>query len=303
MDGNITGENDERVGLYVDDNNEVEHWIEIEFGGEIMYHDQSGYSDDPAKRTDEENEHVEQARRFARYHVYRERGYDTLPALEHPDNLTAAALVVGQLSLERIEAYFGDYYQQLRSHGGHTAPAVEIPAAVEERDYLFYQKDLYLGTALEEFEQFEWRDGVFQPVTDSVTDVDPASVADRAVVAVSGVHIRWLDWSATEHVVRHDEPALERDPTVRFECRPFVPDSLDSFRDALVHNLACQARDCYIGMGIAPPEEMRVQGFGTYEYYIRYQKLDSMYQPYHQRNATITDWQEATTPNGHFPLE
>jgi len=35
MNGNITGENDERVGVYVYDENDIEHWIEIEFDGDI----------------------------------------------------------------------------------------------------------------------------------------------------------------------------------------------------------------------------------------------------------------------------
>ncbi|PYZ02522.1 hypothetical protein C8039_18400, partial [Halogeometricum sp. wsp3] len=52
------------------------HGIHVGFDGEVTYHEQDGYPDDPDKRTSEENEHVNQARRYAKYYVFAQRGYD-----------------------------------------------------------------------------------------------------------------------------------------------------------------------------------------------------------------------------------
>ncbi|WP_239524460.1 hypothetical protein [Halogeometricum borinquense] len=83
MDAIITGES-ERIGLSVIDNNDVEHLIEMNESGEIKYHDQDGYPDDPCERARAENIHVNQARRFAKYWVYRKRGYDTASSAVRP---------------------------------------------------------------------------------------------------------------------------------------------------------------------------------------------------------------------------
>ena len=108
MNANITGENDERVGLYVTDNNDVEHWIEMEFDGEIKYHEQDGYPDDPDDRTGDGNEHVNQARRYAKYYVYQERGYDTLPWDLDYERFQTVQGTLEELSTGDIEEYFGD---------------------------------------------------------------------------------------------------------------------------------------------------------------------------------------------------
>jgi len=84
MRANITGENDERIGLYVYDSNDVEHWIEMEFDGEIKYHEQDGYPDDPHDRTLNERGRVLQARDFARHHVWQETEYEPFPVEKKP---------------------------------------------------------------------------------------------------------------------------------------------------------------------------------------------------------------------------
>jgi hypothetical protein len=76
---------------------------------------------------------------------------------------------------------------------------------------------------------------------------------------------------------------------------PVEPGSLTDFQRQLVHHLKCQIRDCYVGMGIAPPEPVRVPGPGLYNFLARYQSLD-LYQPYHDPDARIRRWQEPFTP-------
>ncbi|WP_253738929.1 hypothetical protein [Halohasta salina] len=84
MNGKIIDEDDRGIGVRVTDNNQVNHTVAVGFDGTIQGHSQDGYHDEAAKRTHDDNERVEQARRFARYYVFQERGYDTLRPLKKP---------------------------------------------------------------------------------------------------------------------------------------------------------------------------------------------------------------------------
>lgn len=55
---------------------------------------------------------------------------------------------------------------------------------------------------------------------------------------------------------------------------PADPGSLEEFREYLDHHLRCQIRDCYVGMGLVPPEPYRVVGFGKFIYARRYDHYD-----------------------------
>ncbi len=55
---------------------------------------------------------------------------------------------------------------------------------------------------------------------------------------------------------------------------PADPGSLEEFREYLDHHLRCQIRDCYVGMGLVPPEPYRVVGFGNFIYARRYDHYD-----------------------------
>lgn len=149
MKPKITGENEERVGLSVIDTNDVEHLIEMEFDGEIKYHEQDGYPDDPSKRTDRGNEMVNQARKYARWHVYRERGYDTLGA-RNPDRIAATLLTVYGLYEGELEARFGPLYRQIRSvfDAGVQDP-VDLEPGVEDDLAVVYMQDVELGVELD----------------------------------------------------------------------------------------------------------------------------------------------------------
>src|SRR6056297_396755 len=113
MDAEITGENDERVGLYVYDNNGTKHWIEIEFQGEIKYHEQDGYPDDPDKRTSDGNEMVDQARDYAKWYVAQNTEYDTAPWYLRSDRIEQVKDAVANLSEDDLNRYFDHYYRQL----------------------------------------------------------------------------------------------------------------------------------------------------------------------------------------------
>ena len=77
---------------------------------------------------------------------------------------------------------------------------------------------------------------------------------------------------------------------------PDIDEEQMGFQRALLQHLRCQVRDCYIEMGIAPPEEFRVQGPGFYDNIGWYENHD-FYQNYYDTRATISDWQEEHTPD------
>lgn len=60
------------------------------------------------------------------------------------------------------------------------------------------------------------------------------------------------------------------------------------FHRRLVDHLRCQLRDCYVGMGLAPPRDLRVRGPGIAWFTHRYESADHR-QRYHDPDAVI-DW-------------
>jgi len=258
MKAEITGENEDSIGLHITDNNRSKHKIEMKkFGGEIYHHYQDEYPISPSDRTLEENEHVAQAQRFAKYHVYRQRGYDTMPPLPNPDRISAVAAFVDSLSLETFEEYFGEYYQQMLSHYDRAEPVVEVPDEAQNNP-LYYRKDVYLEISIDRLQSL-------------VTDTDQSafevlqSEHELSLEAVSGVHVMWSPASNQTETVTTDEPNIDRKPDARFELPPYEPDSLEAFRDDLIYHLRCQIRDCYLTMGVAPPEDLRIQGPGWFD--------------------------------------
>ncbi|RZV11760.1 hypothetical protein BDK88_0641 [Natrinema hispanicum] len=310
----ITGENDERVGVNLLDNNDIEHGIEMEFDGEIKYHEQDGYPDKFENRSlIDENEPVNQARRYARYYVNRERGYDTINWREDPDRILAAAVAVAELDRETVLEYFGGLYAQVRSHFGDADRPVPLPEGAAP-GHVSYQQDIYLGLADDtlasladlgdELEVSTLPDEPAQSIESLVARLLEAAPADAAVPepsdltidVTSGVHVRWDDASGQYHHERHGQPDLERDPDARFDVKPFAPDGVEDFQFQLVHNLCCQVRDCYIEMGVVPPEPFRIKGLGKHQIATLYEHYD-YYQRYHDPSATI-DW-DALEPAEH----
>ncbi|WP_026190385.1 hypothetical protein [Halomicrobium katesii] len=305
MQASIEGEDDEGCGLEVVDNNNIEHWIEIKYNSkDISYHEQEGYSDKAARRTEDENEHVNQARRFAKFYVYRERGYDTIDHTKNPDYVNAVREAIAALSDDEFQQYFGALYQQLQSHhNSSTDRLVDIPAGARADDAIVYELDVYLGVdvedesivdqvkALAEAHGLDFEDGM-QTVTDA-TESDLAdwdAVGDHllditdgdvplAINSVSGIHVGYPS-AAGEHEVQEAEDPLDREADARIELLPADPGSLDEFRAWLDHHLRSQVRDCFAGMGLMPPEPFQTVGFGKFIYARRYDHYD-LYPRFH----------------------
>ncbi|QRV13732.1 hypothetical protein JMJ58_12285 [Haloterrigena salifodinae] len=264
MNAQITGESDELVGLSVIDSNDIEHVLDIrKKDGEITGHEQDGYPDDPSERTYSEGEHVSQARRYAKYYVDQETEHDTLPWDLDADQFEAVRQALRALSSEEIEKYFGDLLAQSLSHyaddpdvdiGDTSRPEVLPAEQIGGEDAVIYKQEIYLDDS-------------------------------GAIEAVSDIGMTYYVARGERKTVwRGDTP--DRKPDARVELFPAPLVDPAPFRDYLVYNLRCQIRDCYLMMGLEPPEEYRVLGHGQYRFTGKYDSFD-IYPPYHDFNADI----------------
>lgn len=298
MNAEIIGENEDGVGVDIIDNNNVTHEISIEkCSGDIVYHSQDGYADQPSGRTVEESEYGSQARRYAKWHVYREREYDTVPPTNNPDRILAALAAVVSLSESEFTDQFCDLQAQIESHK-HDA-TVELPFEdVDPGDPLIYSKDIYLQQDPTTFDppvldQFLGRfDGESDcpeiPLTETL-DTGSFDALDFDIEAVSGLHYRHNDGLGNEQTVRGEDP-LDREPDATVELMAFDPDEIDSFHHYIVSHLAYQIRDCFLLMGVKPPEGFRAQGWGKYKGFTQ-QKFCPQYENYWSAEETIESWQ------------
>lgn len=308
IDGKRTTENGEtRIGITVNDNNNATHGIEMDVEGEIHIHQCEAYADEPRNRTPDENEHNEQARRYAKYYVYTERGYDTVDHIDNPDYINAVRQAISTLSDEEFEQFFGPLYTQLQSHHSGVDRPVDLPAGVQKPDAVVYKLDLYLGVDIAESGLTDQakllaegygldyeagtatRSGAVVDKTekqkwaefgDNLRDIADPDDIELEVSAVSGIHVGYPN-SRGEHEVQWADQPLDREPDARLELLPAEPGPLDEFRQYLDHHLRCQLRDCFVGMGLVPPDPFRTIGYGKFIYARRYDHYD-LYPKFHK---------------------
>lgn len=294
----ITGES-ERIGVKVQDNNGVDHGIEMDETGKIKYHEVDEYADKPAGRTREETEFGSQARQYAKWHVYRERGYDTLPRTENPDCILAGLLALAQLSEAMFDKQFEGLETQLRSH--YDGSTVELPFDdADPDDAIIYQHDLYLQPNPLEFDQpvldqFRAR---FDSQSDSSAIADPATLSATEmdalnfdIEAVSGRHAIHNDGLGKQQIAYGEQP-LDREPDARVELMAFDPAEVNSFQHYIVSNMAYQIRDRFLLMGLTPPAAFQAQGWGSYDGF-QAQKFCDLYEDYWSSEANIISWEPA----------
>ena len=311
MDAQVTGENEELIGLSVIDNNNAEHVLDLQkSNGDITGHQCEAYADHPRDRTADENEYNNQARRYARYYVYRERGYDTVDHAENPDYVNAIREAIADLSEAEFEQYIGPLHQQLRSHHDNSAERlVDLPTAVRAEDAVVYELDVYLGVdltddelsetaaAVADVQGLDYKTGTEQTISDIsqadlvdwqavgeavIEQTDPDSVP-LEIAAVSGIHVGYPN-AAGEHEVQRADSPLDRQPDATIELLPADPGPLSEFDAYLDHHLRCQVRDCFAGMGLLPPEPFQTVGFGKFTYARRYDHYE-LYPAFHTADA------------------
>lgn len=301
MKATLTAQNAEYVGLDVVDNEGVTHDLTLEkASGEIEYHEQDGYPDEADKRTREGNERVNQARRFARFYVFAEKGYDTVPASENPVRIDAVRTAIDAMDVDTFEELFGDLYEQLHyERGGGATPAIDVPP--EATDPCIYCQDVYLGIdPLETDVGRTLADAHGISPTDDATAVTPESLSGNElddwasftgeftgrvlgddvdlsdavyVEETSDLYVTYPDGADLREIDDHlDRP--DREPDAVLEFLPMDPEEPAFFKAFLDHYLRCQIRDCFVEMGLHPPEQYRVLGMGRFMSTWRYDNVD-----------------------------
>ena len=311
MQAKIIDEEDVWIGVQVTDNNGKQHRIAVEFDGNIRGHGQDSYPDLANKRSPEGNEYVEQARRFAQYYVYVDRGYDTVPSADHPERINAVRLAIQELSDTEFEALFGELHTQMLSYHEDVDQPIPVPSQAAGPDSVFYRQNVYLGIdpldtdiaadAADIASAYDL-DLSDETLEQSLDDLSAAAIedwqsvtgeiAERAtdqhieldsglyIDAVSSLYASYLDDHSDVTVTDPATDPFERAPDTLIELPPIDPGPLAEFRDYLDHHLKCQIRDCFISMGVEPPEQFRVLGTGRLKATVAYSLLD-MYPEYH----------------------
>jgi hypothetical protein len=322
MDALITGEDDGGIGLSVIDNNDVEHLISVDFDGEITYHEQDGYPDDPDERTTRGQELVLQTRRFAKFYVYRKRGYETVPAGRNPDRIALLALAVGSMSEDALLSTLGAYFQQLLHYEAEADAVVETPE-IPSGEITWLEKDIYLDPANDRVAQLtdqlagaeiladiEDSAGTAAEVVEILAEqgidvqAEARALGEAYIDAHGPLNVWWKDGplradrqsKTARGTGSHQIPDRDHDVRLQMFANVYPLDGIDTFRGSVIQHLRCQIRDCYIGMGIAPPEDARVQGPGIYDYIGFYKAVD-FYPRYNDTRVDIDYWQEEHTPD------
>ncbi|MEZ3114455.1 hypothetical protein RYH80_00750 [Halobaculum sp. MBLA0147] len=240
--------------------------------------------------------------------MFRERGYETVERAKTPEFVDAVRRSIASLSEESFEEYFGALYRQLRSHDDASVDRpLELPPAVPGEDNVVYSLDVFLGVDLAETDGADKLAATHGlDVTDAEALDDPSAVSRGALdawqefgeelvettpaeeltfemSAVSGIHVGYPN-ARGEHVVEKSDVPSERDPDATLELFAYAPDTLVDFRDFLDYHLRCQVRDCYVRMGLLPPEQFRVRGFGKFRATRRYDDYD-LYPNFHEQST------------------
>nr|WP_241432279.1 hypothetical protein [Halogeometricum borinquense] len=286
----------------MEDNSGNEHEIGVNSEGDIFHHADNVIPDNPSERSDKEDETFSQVRRFARYHVYREKGYDTIPTDENPDRIAAVLLAIIDLDDEEFENRFKPLYKQVMSHERpDVEPSLDLPDSVYHGGEPCYKQNIYLEESLEEMKSTVSEQLVESIGQEQITEVLQADSGDFFSRAASlfggpngnygGLTIDGISGIDTVHLVdgkeqtiKSDDP-FERGPDARLELYPSNFD-FEAFRFYIGYNLICQIRDCFIGMGVEPPAQYRVLGPGKDKYTGKYHAFD-FYPEYHNPGATI----------------
>ncbi|WP_363463919.1 hypothetical protein [Halogeometricum borinquense] len=301
MNGKIIGEDQKGVALFVEDNSGNEHEIGVSSDGNIFHHADDVIPDNPSERSDKEDETFSQVRRFARWHVYREKGYDTVPASENPDRIAGVLLALLNLDQAEFEKYFGTLCRQVGSRDlPDVEPPLDLPPEVYNEQFIVYHQHVYLEDDLETIQQ-EIRQagsGVLteQTIQELVTTdsqnffskasslLGDESLTDLSIEGVSGVHTRYFEDTNEDRIIESDDP-FDREPDACIELFPteLTPEFYGLY---IVNNLICQIRDCYIGIGVEPPAQYRILGPGKDKYTGKYYHFD-FYPEYFDHEAEI----------------
>lgn len=327
MHATIQSETDDDIELTVTDTNETSHELALDWDGEVTRHRTRNGSGALVDRTEETTEALLQVRRFAKYYLYRERGvamltpYAGWERITYPERLAVAALVIGSMSPETVASELDASYHQRAHPSVAGSGPVEPPADCEDPACQLIEQDVYIDidpfvtqALLDTLVELEALGGLRQlmdmyprkddtrlldriegilsepPGGQAVTGTGTEASGVPAITGVSPVRVHWQTADGTRVESSGEFDASD----ARIGCRLQLPGagkpvrSVPAFQRLVVDHLLCQMRDCYVGMGLAPPRDLRVLGPGIAALSAEYEREET-YQSYHDTDAVV-DW-------------
>jgi hypothetical protein len=207
--------------------------------GEVYAHDPGEFHRGPEHRSRVESEHINQSRRYARYVVYDERGYNVFPWDENLPRIKDVHEAIRALSEEEFEQHFGEFYEAVSgSVDVDTGTSVSDVVSSIRRETDVYYIDVFLDET---------------GAIETTSDVSEHTGFDDI--------IQTLETPPEE---------FDRLPDARIDLLPNPVPNIDTFHDLVAYQTKCQIRDYYIVMGEEPPEEYRVLGPGKYKFAKKY---------------------------------
>lgn len=326
MQARINAETSQIVELTVEDRANTTHDLDITRDGTVRRHHIRGRSADVANQSRDEAEQLRQVQRFAKYYLFRQRGYETLTPYDgtdriaYPERVAAAALIIGAMSLETFESQFEAAYHQRKRPTPADCPPVQPPGDSQETTCTRIEQDIYLTVdddllrslqdVLVELEAL----GALRQLMDRRPDKEDEHLFDRLasifsrsdglaassparptgeipfIRGTSPLRVHWQIDGAT----RVEYGSGGESPNAPIACRLQLPmttqpvTSVAAFQRLVLDHLICQLRDCYVGMGLAPPRDLRVRGQGIAAFSTEFADGET-YQRYDDPKAII-DW-------------
>lgn len=318
-------EGDQEITLQITDHTGASHRVTLTSVGNVTDHwcDTYPRGDDP---TPLETVRLARAERFAKYYLQRTTNAKAIDpytdSFADPDQLVVTAMLVATMSQETISKQFTGYYEQLTAPRTDTVPPVEPPRAIPATGYRCVEQDLALASprdsvarlsdvlheigGLETLRQaldvrpdrgdadlFERLHRLLPSTDDGSDDPDRRG---RFLQIVSPLRVHWATEDATR--VKYGE-GTDADTDIPVDVRLQLTEahypviSVAAFQRTLVDHLRCQARDCYVAMGLRPPGHLQVTGHGISDSTERYERLDGL-QNYHDERAII-DWTQLSS--------
>ncbi|MFC3960297.1 hypothetical protein [Halovivax cerinus] len=323
MRASIDTESADRITVTVVDNADDRHRITVERGGDVVNHQCDRDGPTSAEPSAEDAVRADRSIRFAKYYCYRTRSVDTLDPygtdrLTYPERLVATTLWIASMEPPTVTEHFPSLY---RLYGPaddideDTVPPPDVDdewIGIDQPVFLDVEPDR-LRTLLDTTIELEAL-GALRHLLDRYPDRRGDTLAAR-LTAILGTRQtpRPSDESApdrydpfvttapldirrpddTSKTVQTDDGEAETAPgllaaRIQFDrdVRPVT--SPAALQRRLFDHLRCQLRDCYVGMGLAPPRDVRVRGPGI-AWFARSYDREPTTQRYHDPDA-IVDW-------------
>lgn len=315
MHAAIETETDRTVTVRVRDNDDAVHRLTVADDGTVDQHHCPEYPNQ-GDRTPRVAERVEQARRFAKHVCWRYRGtdaidpYSAVDRIANPDRLATTALVLTAMQAETLAETLAPVYEQVA--GPDADGPVDPPTTAPDATCHRVEQDLALslpgneirrlGRALTRMDGFSTLrrgldqvpdrrdDDCFERLDGLLAGSDRDDWTDF-LAEQSGTRVHWRIDGHTRVDYGPGPDSLERrvvDARLQVPAAESHVRTPADFQRHLLDHLRCQLRDCYVGMGVAPPGDVRVRGPGIDSFGTLYESAD-YYQRYHDPEAVV-DW-------------